>query len=125
MCRDQTSLVEDQDISETGEEFHDFLFSDELRWDRRKIGKFHDRIVGQHRQQFMVLRTDSIRLLQLHIDRFRHILGLQIIDKLQLFGAICERHALTKSMPLKKPLQSAEPDQILKQKPARLPAHDM
>jgi hypothetical protein len=52
MCRDQTKFVECHQISYASEVLHDFLLSDELRWSRRKvIGKFHDRIFGEHLHQ--------------------------------------------------------------------------
>jgi hypothetical protein len=61
MCRDQTKFIECHQISYTSEVLHGFLLSDELRWSRRKvIGKFHDRIFGQHLHQIRVLRTDQI-----------------------------------------------------------------
>lgn len=72
--------LEGQEISETGEELHDFLLSDELRWGRRKmLGKLHHPIFSQHLQQISVLRTDKIaqELLPLRINTFRHVSWLQ------------------------------------------------
>jgi hypothetical protein len=55
---------------------YDFLLSDELRWNRRKVIKqFHDRIFGPRLCQIRMLQTDKMleEAPQLIINTFRYV----------------------------------------------------